>query len=104
MAASEQMHSQPQQSQHAIWCAADKELHGHRARSVLFVYIEGSGSQCLRVEKRAQMKSALGIHKMRPHRRRVRMLAILRCRVIWRKKSRAGHAQMKRAERRSANQ
>src|ERR1700720_3392275 len=104
MAASEQMQSQPQQSKHAIWRAANKELHGNCARSILFIYVEGSCSQCLCVEKRAQMKPALGIHKMWPHRRRIRMLAILRCRVIWRKKSRAGHAQMKRAERRSANQ
>src|ERR1700738_4865791 len=98
------MRSQRQYSERAVRRAGDKELHGNCSSSVLFVCIEAAWSQRLCVNKRPQMKPAVRIDKMQPHRRRVRMVAVLRRRVVWRTKPRARHAQMKRAEHRHAHE
>src|SRR5689334_25311357 len=98
------MRSQWQQAEHTIRRAADKEFHGNCCSSILRVLFEAASSQRLRVKKRTRMNVTLRIHKMEAHRRRVRMLAVLRRGVIRRKKSRARHAQMERPKHRSTNQ
>src|SRR5712672_1570651 len=98
------MGPQWEHSQHAIGRAANKKLYRDCIRSVLFVFIEAARSRRESVKKRPQMCPAGRIHKMKPHRRRVRMLAVLRCGIVGRKKSRACHGQMKYHEHDQSNQ
>src|SRR6266404_2540402 len=89
------MGPQSEHSQHAIRCAADEKFHGNFIRSVLFVFIEAARSRRESVKKRPQMCPAGRIHEVQPHRRRIRMLAVLCCGIVGREKSRACHGQMK---------
>src|SRR6266850_3821053 len=98
------MGPQREHSQHAIGRAADEKLHWNCMRSVLFVFIEAFRPQCQRIKKRSQMCPAARIHEMKPHRRRIRMLAVLRRGIVGREKSRACHGQMKYDEHDQSNQ
>src|SRR5882762_892840 len=98
------MGPQREHSQHAIRCAADEKFHGNCIRSILFVFIEAFRPQCQRIKKRSQMCPAARIHEMRPHRRRIRMLAVLRRGIVGCEKARACHGKMKYDEHDQSNQ
>src|SRR5882762_2465417 len=98
------MGPQREHSQHAIRCAADEKFHGNCIRSILFVFIEAARSQRQSVKKRPQMCPVSRIHKMKAHRRRIRMLAVLSRGIVGREKTRACHGNIKYDEHDQSNQ